>query len=31
MVNAAEMTKEQAESYLSSMGIDAEVEEHETT
>lgn len=31
MVNAAGMTAAEAESYLSSLGIDAEVEEHETT
>ena len=33
LVNAAHMTKEQAEAYLASMGIDAEIEEHkaETT
>ena len=31
MVNAAGMTATEAESYLSSLGINAEVEEHETT
>ena len=31
MVNAAGMNAAEAESYLSSLGIDAEVEEHETT
>jgi predicted transcriptional regulator len=29
LVNAANMTKEQAEAYLASMGIDAEIEEQE--